>query len=289
MSQQPDAAAAGTIAVGGDLMVHRLGFGAMRITGKGIIGDPPDRAEAKRVLRRAVELGVDFIDTADSYGPRVSEELIAEALHPYPDGLVIATKGGLLRPAADQWTPDGRPEHLRAALEGSLRALRLERIDLYQLHRPDPKVPYEESIGALRELREQGKIRHIGVSNVDRDELRRARQVTEIVSVQNRYNLFDRRFDDLVDLCEKEGLAFLPWAPVGRGDVATDAVAAIARRHSVSSYQLAIAWLLARSPAMLPIPGTGSVAHLQDNLAAAHIRLTPAEVVEVGKLQLTAV
>jgi pyridoxine 4-dehydrogenase len=289
MSRQLDAAAAGTIAVGGDLTVHRLGFGAMRITGKGIIGDPPDRAEAKRVLRRAVELGVDFIDTADSYGPRVSEELIAEALHPYPDGLVIATKGGLLRPAADQWTPDGRPEHLRAALEGSLRALRLERIDLYQLHRPDPKVPYEESIGALRELREQGKIRHIGVSNVDRDELRRARQVTEIVSVQNRYNLFDRRFDDLIDLCEREGLAFLPWAPVGRGDVATDAVAAIARRHSVSSYQLAIAWLLARSPAMLPIPGTGSVAHLQDNLAAAHVRLTPAEVVEVGKLQLTAV
>jgi pyridoxine 4-dehydrogenase len=289
MSRQLDAGAAGTIAVGGDLMVHRLGFGAMRITGKGIIGDPPDRAEAKRVLRRAVELGVDFIDTADSYGPRVSEELIAEALYPYPDGLVIATKGGLLRPAADQWTPDGRPEHLRAALEGSLRALRLERIDLYQLHRPDPKVPYEESIGALRELREQGKIRHIGVSNVDRDELRRARLVTEIVSVQNRYNLFDRRFDDLIDLCEKEGLAFLPWAPVGRGDVATDAVAAIARRHSVSSYQLAIAWLLARSPAMLPIPGTGSVAHLQDNLAAAHVRLTPAEVVEVGKLQLTAV
>ena len=286
MSRQPDAAAAGTIAVGGDLMVHRLGFGAMRITGKGIIGDPPDRAEAKRVLRRAVELGVDFIDTADSYGPRVSEELIAEALYPYPDGLVIATKGGLLRPAADQWTPDGRPEHLRAALEGSLRALRLERIDLYQLHRPDPKVPYEESIGALRDLREQGKIRHIGVSNVDRDELRRARQVTEIVSVQNRYNLFDRHSDDLIDLCEKEGLVFLPWAPVGRGDVATDAVAAIARRHAVSSYQLAIAWLLARSPAMLPIPGTGSVAHLQDNLAAAHVRLTPAEVVEVGKLQL---
>lgn len=286
MSQQLDAAAAGTIAVGGDLTVHRLGFGAMRITGKGIIGDPPDRAEAKRVLRRAVELGVDFIDTADSYGPRVSEELIAEALYPYPGGLVIATKGGLLRPAADQWTPDGRPEHLRAALEGSLRALRLERIDLYQLHRPDPKVPYEESIGALRDLREQGKIRHIGVSNVDRDELRRARQVTEIVSVQNRYNLFDRHSDDLIDLCEKEGLVFLPWAPVGRGDVATDAVAAIARRHAVSSYQLAIAWLLARSPAMLPISGTGSVAHLQDNLAAAHVRLTPAEVVEVGKLQL---
>jgi pyridoxine 4-dehydrogenase len=285
MSQQLDAAAAGTIVVG-DLTVHRLGFGAMRITGKGIIGDPPDRAEAKRVLRRAVELGVDFIDTADSYGPRVSEELIAEALYPYPGGLVIATKGGLLRPAADQWTPDGRPEHLRAALEGSLRALRLERIDLYQLHRPDPKVPYEESIGALRDLREQGKIRHIGVSNVDRDELRRARQVTEIVSVQNRYNLFDRHSDDLIDLCEKEGLVFLPWAPVGRGDVATDAVAAIARRHAVSSYQLAIAWLLARSPAMLPIPGTGSVAHLQDNLAAAHVRLTPAEVVEVGKLQL---
>ena len=288
MSQQLDAAAAGTIAVGGDLTVHRLGFGAMRITGKGSMGDPPDRAEAKRVLRRAVELGVDFIDTADSYGPRVSEELIAEALYPYPDGLVIATKGGLLRPAADQWTPDGRPEHLRAALEDSLRALRLERIDLYQFHRPDPKVPYEESIGALRELLDQGKIRHIGVSNVDRDELRRARQVTEIVSVQNRYNLFDRHSDDLVDLCESEGLAFLPWAPVGRGDVATDAVAEIAARHDISPYQLAIAWLLARSPAMLPIPGTGSVAHLEDDLAAAHVRLTPAEVAEIGRLQLTA-
>lgn len=288
MSQQLDAAAAGSITVGGDLTVHRLGFGAMRITGKGIIGDPPDRAEARRVLRRAVELGVDFIDTADSYGPRVSEELIAEALYPYPDGLVIATKGGLLRPAADQWTPDGRPEHLRAALEGSLRALRLERVDLYQLHRPDPKVPYEESIGALRDLQGQGKIRHIGVSNVDRDELLRARRVAEIVSVQNRYNLFDRRSDDLVDLCEQDGLAFLPWAPVGRGEVATDAVAAIARRHSASSYQLAIAWLLARSPAMLPIPGTGSVAHLEDDLAAARVRLTPPEMAKIGDLQLDA-
>jgi len=287
MSDLP-AASAGTITLGGDLTVNRLGFGAMRITGPGIIGDPPDRAEAGRVLRRAVELGVELIDTADSYGPRVSEELIAEALHPYPDGLVIATKGGLLRPGPGRWTPDGRPAHLRAALEGSLRALRVERVDLYQFHRPDPNVPLEESVGALVELRQEGKIRHIGVSNVTADELRRARRVTEIVSVQNRYNLFDRHSDDLVDLCESEGLAFLPWAPVGRGDVATDAVAEIAARHDISPYQLAIAWLLARSPAMLPIPGTGSVAHLEDDLAAAHVRLTPAEVAEIGRLQLTA-
>ena len=280
-------AGAGTITLGGDLTVNRLGFGAMRITGAGIIGDPPDRDEARRVLRRAVELGVQFIDTADSYGPRVSEELIAEALHPYPAGLVIATKGGLLRPGPGRWTPDGRPAHLRSALEGSLRALRLERIDLYQLHRPDPKVPYEESLGALVELRQEGKIRHIGVSNVTGDELRRARRVTAIVSVQNRYNPLDRRSDGLVDACARDGLAFLPWAPVGQGDVEGDAVARVARRHGVSPYQVVIAWLLARSPAMLPIPGTGSVAHLEENLAAAQVGLSSDDLAEIAALPTT--
>jgi pyridoxine 4-dehydrogenase len=282
-------AAAGTIAIGGDLTVNRLGYGAMRITGPGILGDPPDRDEARRVLRRAVELGVDFIDTADSYGPRVSEELIAQALYPYPSGLVIATKGGLLRPAASRWTPDGRPAHLRAALEGSLRTLRLERIDLYQLHRPDPEVPYEESVGALAELRNEGKIRHIGVSNVTGDELRRARQVVEIVAVQNRYNPLDRRSDELIDACARDGLAFLPWAPVGQGDPGNDAIAAVARRHGVSAYQIVLAWLLARSPAMLPIPGTASVAHLEDNMAAAQIALSSDEFAEIDRAHSAAV
>lgn len=282
-------AAAGTIAIGGDLTVNRLGYGAMRITGPGILGDPPDRDEARRVLRRAVELGVDFIDTADSYGPRVSEELIAQALYPYPSDLVIATKGGLLRPAAGRWTPDGRPAHLRAALEGSLRLLRLERIDLYQLHRPDPEVPYEESVGALAELRNEGKIRHIGISNVTGDELRRARQVVEIVAVQNRYNPLDRRSDELVDACARDGLAFLPWAPVGQGDLGNDAIAAVARRHGVSAYRIALAWLLARSPAMLPIPGTGSMAHLEDNMAAARIALSSDEFAEIGRAYSAAV
>jgi pyridoxine 4-dehydrogenase len=288
MSELP-AAAAGTITIGGDLTVNRLGYGAMRITGRGIIGDPPDRDEAKRVLRRAVELGVELIDTADSYGPRVSEELIAEALHPYPAGLTIATKGGLLRPGPGRWDPDGRPAHLREALAGSLRALRLERIDLYQLHRPDPNVPYEESVGALVELRQEGKIRHIGVSNVTGDDLRRARQVTEIVAVQNRYNPLDRRSDGLVDSCARDGLVFLPWAPVGQGDIGNDVVADVARRHGVSPYQIVIAWLLARSPAMLPIPGTGSVAHLEENVAAAQIKLSPDEFAEIAGMQATAV
>jgi pyridoxine 4-dehydrogenase len=268
------ASAAGTITIGADMTVNRLGFGAMRITGRGIMGDPPDRAEARRVLRRAVELGVDLIDTADSYGPRVSEELIAEALHPYAPGLVIATKGGLLRSGAGGWPPDGRPEHLRRALEGSLRALRLERIDLYQLHRPDPRIPYEESVGALADMKREGKIRHIGVSNVSRDLLRRARGVTEIVSVQNRYNPFDRRSEAMVDRCARDGLAFLPWAPVGAGDIDDEVVERVARRHRATPYQIVIAWLLARSPAMLPIPGTGSVAHLEENVAAAGIELT---------------
>ncbi len=279
-------AGAGTITLGGDLTVNRLGFGAMRITGAGIIGDPPDRDEARRVLRRAVELGVQFIDTADSYGPRVSEELIAEALHPYPAGLVIATKGGLLRPGPGRWTPDGRPAHLRSALEGSLRALRLERIDLYQLHRPDPKVPYEESLGALVELRQEGKIRHIGVSNVTGDELRRARRVTAIVSVQNRYNPLDRRSDGLVDACARDGLAFLPWAPLGQGirGRRRRPRRPAARRLALSGrHRLAVG----RSPAMLPIPGTGSVAHLEENLAAAQVRLSSDDLAEIAALPTT--
>jgi pyridoxine 4-dehydrogenase len=279
-------AVAGTITLGGDLTVTRLGFGAMRITGRGIMGDPPDRAEAKRVLQRAVALGIDFIDTADSYGPRVSEELIAEALYPYPEGLVIATKGGLLRTGPGEWPPDGRPEHLREAIEGSLRTLRLERIDLYQLHRPDPQVPYEESVGALVELKAEGKIRHIGVSNVNRDELRRARKLTEVVAVQNRYNPLDRRSDDVLDVCEREGLAFLPWAPIGQGKVDHDVVDDVARRHGATPYQIVIAWLLARSPAMLPIPGTGSVSHLAQNVAAAQIKLSAREVEQIGALQV---
>jgi pyridoxine 4-dehydrogenase len=279
-------AVAGTITLGGDLTVTRLGFGAMRITGRGIIGDPPDRAEAKRVLQRAVALGIDFIDTADSYGPRVSEELIAEALYPYPEGLVIATKGGLLRTGPGEWPPDGRPEHLREAIEGSLRTLRLERIDLYQLHRPDPQVPYEESVGALVELKAEGMIRHIGVSNVSRDQLRRARKLTEVVAVQNRYNPFDRGSDDVLDVCEHDGLAFLPWAPIGQGDVDHDVVHDVARRHGATAYQIVIAWLLARSPAMLPIPGTGSTSHLAQNVAAAQIKLTAREVEQIGTLQV---
>jgi len=271
--------AAGTIDVGGDLTVNRLGFGAMRITGNGIWGEPPDREAAKAVLRRAVALGVNFIDTADAYGPDVSEELIAEALSPYPDDLVVATKGGLVRPGPGRWPADGRPEHLREACEGSLRRLRLEQIPLYQLHRPDPRVPLEESVGALVELREQGKIRHIGLSNVTEDELRRAQKLAPVVSIQNRYNLGDRRSESLVDLCEQEQLTFLPWAPIedlGRGR--DQALQQIADRHHASPRQVALAWLLARSPAILPIPGTGNAAHLGDNVAAAGLRLDPAEV-----------
>ena len=281
-------AVAGTLTLGGDLTVTRLGFGAMRITGRGIMGDPPDRDEAKRVLQRAVALGIDFIDTADSYGPRVSEELIAEALYPYPEGLVIATKGGLLRTGPGEWPPDGRPEHLREAIEGSLRALRLERIDLYQLHRPDPQVPYEESVGALVDLKAEGKIRHVGVSNVNRDELRRARKLTEVVAVQNRYNPLDRRSDDVLDVCEREGIAFLPWAPIGQGNVDHDVVDDVARRHGATPFQIVIAWLLARSPVMLPIPGTGSASHLAQNVAAAQIKLSAREVEQIGALRVKA-
>src|SRR6266540_1056763 len=249
---------AGTIDVGGDLTVNRLGFGAMRVTGDGIWGQPADRDQAKAVLRRAVEVGVDFIDTADSYGPHVSEELISQALHPYPADLVIATKGGLERTGPGRWPTNGRPEHLIEACEGSLQRLKLEQIPLYQFHRPDPTVPLEESVGALVELRDQGKIRHIGLSNVTEDQLRRAQRLTAIVSIQNRYNLSDRGSDPLIDLCEQERMAFLPWAPIqdlGRAP----ALREIAERRGTAPRQVVLAWLLARSPAVLPIPGTGTV------------------------------
>jgi len=275
------ASTAGTIDVGGDLTVNRLGFGAMRITGSGIWGPPADRDRAKAVLRRAIELGVNFIDTADSYGPHVSEELIAEALHPYPDDLVIATKGGLERTGPGQWPANGRPDHLIEACEGSLRRLRLDEIPLYQFHRPDPRVPLEDSVGALVTLKDQGKIRHIGLSNVTEDQLRQAQRLTAIVSIQNRYNVDDRRSDSLVDLCEQEQLVFLPWAPIQDLD-RNRAVQESARRHDATPRQIVLAWLLARSPSILPIPGTGSVSHVADNVAAAAIDLTPAEVAAIS-------
>jgi pyridoxine 4-dehydrogenase len=279
------AEAAGTIDVGGDLTVNRLGFGAMRITGNGIWGEPRDRDEAKAVLRRAVEMGVNFIDTADSYGPDVSEILIAEALYPYPEDLVIATKGGLLRPGPDQpWPADGRPEHLKEVAEGSLRKLRLEQIPLYQFHRPDPNVPLEDSIGALVELKEQGKIRHIGVSNFTEEQLRAAQRLTPIVSIQNRYNVDDRNSESLVDLCEQEQMVFLPWAPIQNLD-GNRAVREAAGKYGVTPYQVVLAWLLARSPSILPIPGTGSVGHLDENVAAAGLQLTPAEVAAISGLR----
>jgi pyridoxine 4-dehydrogenase len=268
---------AGTISVGGDLTVNRLGFGAMRITGDGIWDQPADRDEAKAALRRAVELGVNFIDTADSYGPNVSEELISETLYPYPEDLVIATKGGLERTGPGRWLDNGRPEHLIEACEGSLRRLKLEQIPLYQFHRPDPAVPLEDSIGALVTLKEQGKVRHIGLSNVTEEQLRRAQRLTPVVSIQNRYNVDDRRSESLVDLCEQEQLVFLPWAPIQ--DLDSDrTVQEIAQRHDATPRQLVLAWLLARSPSILPIPGTGSVSHVDDNVAAAAIKLTPADV-----------
>jgi pyridoxine 4-dehydrogenase len=271
------AARSGTIEIGDDIVVHRLGFGAMRITGNGIIGDPPDREEAKRVLRRVVELGVELIDTADSYGPEVSENLIREALHPYPQNVVIATKGGLLRPGPGQWNPDGRPEHLREACEGSLRRLAVDTIDLYQFHRPDPKVPIEESLGEIALMQQEGKIRHVGVSNVTEDQLRRAQSVTTVVSVQNRYNVADRTSDAMVDLCEKEGLAFLPYAPILDIDK-HGAVSQIASRHGAEPRQVVLAWLLARSASIVPIPGTGSVSHAEQNVAAAGIVLDDEEI-----------
>jgi aryl-alcohol dehydrogenase-like predicted oxidoreductase len=269
------AAGAGTITLGGDLTVNRMGFGAMRLTGKGVWGEPRDRAEAVRVLRRAVELGVDFIDTADSYGPNVSEEIIAEALHPYPQGLVIATKGGFLRPGPDQWVTNGRPEHLRRQLEGSLRRLKVERIDLYQLHRIDPKVPAGEQFGALRQFQQEGLVRHLGLSETSVEEIDAARRAVPIVSVQNLYNAGERKWEPVVKYSEREGLAFIPWFPLSAGDIeAGGPLDRVARRHGATVYQVALAWLLAHSPAMLVIPGTSSVKHLEENVAAAELRLT---------------
>ncbi len=263
----------------GNLEVNRLGFGAMRITGEGIWGDPPDREEAKDVLRRAVELGVNLIDTADSYGPEVAERLIGEALAPYPDDLVVATKGGLVRGGPGDWSADCRPEHLKEACEGSLRRLRVDRIDLYQLHTVDSEVPLAESVGALAELREEGKVRHVGLSNVNVEQLAEARSIVPVVSVQNRYSLSDRGHEAVLEACEREGLGFVPWFPLAAGDAARGegAVERVAREHDVSPVQLALAWLLARSPVMLPIPGTSSVEHLEENVAAAAIELEESE------------
>ena len=276
LATQP-ARASGEFAIDGDLPVVRLGYGAMRIAGPGVWGEPRDHDEVIRVLRRAVELGVTFIDTADSYGPEVSERLIAETLYPYPDDLVIATKGGLVRPGPGRWDPDGRPEYLRAACEGSLRRLRLEQIPLYQFHRPDRRVPLADSLGALVELKDEGKIAHIGISNVSESQLRAAQQITPVVSVQNRYNVSDRGSESMVDICEQEQIAFLPWAPVQQAD-SNPAVAEAAKRHGASPRQIVLAWLLARSPQILPIPGTGSPGHAEANVAAASIELSPDEV-----------
>jgi aryl-alcohol dehydrogenase-like predicted oxidoreductase len=280
MNTNINAGAAGHLVLGTDVRVNRLGFGAMRVTGRGVWGDPPDVATAVRVLQRAVDLGVTFIDTADSYGPAVSENLIARALHPYPPDVVIATKGGLVRPGPEVWDRDARPEHLRKACEASLQRLRRSSLDVYQLHAPDPNVPLEDSIGELVRLKSEGKIRHIGVSNVSVAELERCERLTPIVSVQNRYNLEDRHSDEVLSYCEGKAIAFLPWAPLGsgrhaRGSGSVRALARVAERHGITVGQATIAWLLERSSVMLPIPGTGSIEHLEENLAAASIRLTP--------------
>ncbi len=290
---QRPAEASGLFTIGGDLNVYRLGFGAMRITGAGIWGPPPDHDAALAVLRRALELGVNLIDTADAYGPEVSENLIAEALYPYPEQLVIATKGGLTRTGPNQWPADGRPEHLRQALEGSLKRLRLERIDLYQFHRPDPKVPFEDSVGAIAEMQRAGKIRHIGLSNVTLDELARAQRITPIVTVQNHYNLADRaseRMDvadseRMIDVCAQQGIGFIPWAPLTSGRLARPGgvLAAIARQRQAQPSQVAIAWLLQRAPSMLPIPGTASVEHLEQNAQGAELRLTSEEIARIDQ------
>jgi pyridoxine 4-dehydrogenase len=287
MASVPNASAAGQITLGGDLTVNRLGFGAMRITGPGIWGPPADVPTAIRVVQRAVQLGVNFIDTADSYGPEISEDIIAQALYPYPAGVVIATKGGMVRPGPDVWNRNAQPKHLRAACEGSLRRLRLNRIDLYQLHAPDPRVPYGDSVGELVRLKEEGKVRHIGLSNVSLEELKLAERLTPIVSVQNRFNLEDRRSDGVLEYCAGKSIAFIPWAPLdsGRHTQQSGPLRALARsaeRHKVTVGAAAIAWLLAHSKAMLPIPGTGSVQHLEENVAAAGIKLTPEETHELG-------
>ena len=278
-SARSDAAAAGTFDLGENLRVNRLGFGAMRITGEGIWGKPENQEEARAVLKRVVELGINLIDTADSYGPEISERLIGETLYPYPDDLVIATKGGLLRDGPGQWRTAGRPEHLRQACEGSLRRLKVDRIDLYQLHRIDSRVPAEESLGALAELREEGKVRYVGLSEVGVEEIQRAQEIVPIVSVQNRYNLTDRGSEDVLDFCEREGIGFIPWFPLATGDLARPGgpLDEIAARHDAPPGQVALAWLLWRSPVMLPIPGTSSVKHLEENVAAASLDLDEEE------------
>lgn len=283
-AKEVSAGLAGTVSLGGELSVHRLGFGAMRLTGEGIWGPPKNRADALAALRRAVELDVNFIDTADSYGPAVNEELIAEALAPYPSGLVIATKGGWNRPGPNQWTHDATPSHLRKAVEGSLKRLRLERIDVYQLHTPDPVVPFEDSVGTLAQLRSEGKIRLVGLSNVTQEHIERARRIVPIVSVQNRYSFADREWDYVVDYCERNAIAFIPWFPLGAGRVAGEALNQVARAHQASPHQVAIAWLLKRSPIMLPIPGTSSVKHLEENIAAASLRLSDDEYQKLSRV-----
>jgi aryl-alcohol dehydrogenase-like predicted oxidoreductase len=277
------AAAAGTITLGGELTVNRMGFGAMRLTGKGIWGPPRDPEEAIRVLQRAADLGVNFIDTAFSYGPHIAEQLIADALHPYP-GLVIATKGGLERPGPDQWVENGRPEFLRQNLEGSLKRLRVDRIDLWQLHRVDPKVPAQEQFEAVREFQREGLIRHVGLSEVTVADIERARKVLPIVSVQNLYNVTNRKWEDEVAYCEREGLAFIPWFPLSAGALENPVLHRIAARHGATVFQVALAWLLEHSPAMLVIPGTSSVEHLEENVAAAEIKLSKGDMEELDKL-----
>ncbi len=279
------AAKSGTFPLGGDLPVHRLGFGAMRLTGKGIWGEPRDRREAIAVLRRAVELGVNLIDTADSYGPEVSELLIAEALHPYPPGLVIATKAGFVRPGPGQWRTNGRPEHLLAAFQGSLRRLKLERIDLYQLHRIDPEVPLADQLGVFKRLHAEGNVRHVGLSEVSVDDIERARKIVPIVSVQNRYSAIDRQHESVLDYCERENMAFLPWNPLGAGAALrpSSPLARVAGRLHATPAQVAIAWLLRRSPVMLPIPGTSSVKHLEENVGAALLELSARDFEEIAR------
>ena len=285
-SAERPVAKAGEFVIGGDLRVHRLGFGAMRITGKGIWGEPKDRAEAVRVLRKAVELGINFIDTADSYGPSVSEEIIAEALYPYPNGLVIATKAGLERPGPDQWVPNGKPAHLRKSCEGSLRRLRVERIDLFQLHRIDDKVPAEDQLETLKALQAEGKIKHIGLSEVSVAQIENARKHVHIVTVQNRYSVLDRGAEDVLEYCEREKIGFIPWFPLGAGQLSAvgSKLAKIAEHAKMTPSQLALAWLLRRSPVMLPIPGTSQVAHLEENVATAGVKIDDGTFQELNKL-----
>jgi pyridoxine 4-dehydrogenase len=277
------ASLAGSVSLGGELGVHRVGFGAMRLTGQGIWGQPQNRSEAIAVLRRALQLDVNFIDTADSYGPNANEELIAEALFPYPKGLVIATKGGWKRPGPNQWTHDATPAHLRQAIEGSLKRLRLDCIDVYQLHTPDPVVPFEDSVGTLAQLQREGKIRLIGLSNVTQEHIERARRIVPIVSVQNRYSFADREWDYVVDYCQRNAITFIPWFPLGAGRLAGQALEQVARAHQATTHQVAIAWLLKRSSITLPIPGTSSVKHLEENVAAASLQLTDDEFQQLSR------